>query len=102
MQEEASTQPSSRLKPSSCIVARTSRSVDIAIELGISPESLRRWNVQHDIDAGRRKGLTTEERYELRALRRENWCLEMPTSKKKPRPLRERARSASAPGPSSA
>lgn len=45
-------------------------------ELGISTESLRKWAKQIDLDAGRRSdGLTTEERDELRRLRRENRIL---------------------------
>ena len=50
---------------------------DIAEELGISSESLRRWVVQHDIDTGTRTGLTTDERDELSKLRKENRRLKM-------------------------
>lgn len=49
----------------------------IAEDLGIAESCLRRWMAQDDIDAGRREGLTRDEREELVRLRRENRVLRM-------------------------
>jgi transposase-like protein len=44
----------------------------IAEKLGCRVESLRRWVRQAERDAGKRSGLTTSEREELKRLQREN------------------------------
>ena len=58
-------------------LARTSGTprAQVARDLGVNPETRRLWVKQADIDAGRRMGLTTEERQELARLRRENRVL---------------------------
>src|SRR5215210_6051298 len=47
----------------------------LAYELGIADQTLRNWIKQARIDSGEREGLTTQERGELRRLRRENRIL---------------------------
>ena len=44
----------------------------VADDLGVSAQTLRNWRRQDDVDAGRAEGLTSDEREELRRLRREN------------------------------
>lgn len=49
----------------------------IAEDLGISESCLRNWMAQADVDEGRRDGITSREREELIALRREARTLKL-------------------------
>lgn len=44
----------------------------VADQLGIGKETVRRWVVQADIDAGDRPGVTSEESAEIKRLKAEN------------------------------
>ena len=46
--------------------------VSIAEKIGCTPETLRKWVQRCEVDSGHRAGMTTSEREELRALKREN------------------------------
>jgi transposase-like protein len=58
------------MRACSCSGAAAGRSRSWADELGCSPQSLRNWS-RHRFDEGKTKGLSSDERDELRWLRRE-------------------------------
>ena len=47
----------------------------VARDLGLTETAVRRWLAQAEVDSGRRQGLTSTEREELRHLRQENRLL---------------------------
>jgi transposase len=58
------------------LAQNTDRSIaQVARDLGVSNQTLRNWIKQADVEAGRREDLSTDEREELRRLRRENRTL---------------------------
>ena len=48
---------------------------EVTSDLGVTEQSLRSWVKQAEVDAGRARGLSGEEKEELRRLRRENRIL---------------------------
>ena len=51
--------------------------LQVARDLGISNQTLHNWIKQADVDAGKKEGLSTDERAELRELRKRVRTLEM-------------------------
>jgi transposase len=69
--------PPAEFKAEAVKLARSSEKPlsELARDLGVSTGTLHNWLKQQHIDAGKRDGLTTDEREELRRLRKENKVL---------------------------
>jgi transposase-like protein len=52
--------------------SRWAAMVSIATKIGCTPETLRSWVKQEEVDTGRREGLTSDDRARLKALEKEN------------------------------
>lgn len=50
----------------------TAAAAAVAKQLGVGKESVRRWVLQAQVDAGEREGLSTEEQAEIKRLKAEN------------------------------
>jgi transposase len=50
----------------------TAASIAVAKQLGLGRETVRRWVVQADVDAGERPGVTSAEHAEIKRLKAEN------------------------------
>lgn len=50
----------------------TAACVAVAMQLGISKESVRRWVAQAQVDSGQRSGVSSEEHAEIKRLKAEN------------------------------
>jgi len=58
-------------------LVRSGRSIrDVADSLGVSQQTLRTWCRQVDVDAGRREGVTSDDKEELQQLRQRVRVLE--------------------------
>ncbi|GAA3883043.1 transposase [Tessaracoccus defluvii] len=50
----------------------TAAAAAVAKQLGVGKESVRRWVIQSQVDAGQREGVTSDEQAEIKRLKTEN------------------------------